>query len=196
VADIEIRSTALEVADVNVKARIITVIAVPYEQPASVFYRGEPWEEVFSRSAFDGIEKRPNRVRVNREHVRGDTVGKAVSFYPSRTEGLVADLKIAKTLRGDDTLALAEDDCLSSSVGFSVLPSDQMLDRQTHTRRINKAWLDHIGLVEDPAYAGADVLGVRDALNSRTDTRERLDTPVLDDFLTDPLIRQALGLER
>lgn len=191
---IEIRSTPLEVADVNVKDRIITVIAVPYEQPASIHYRGEAWTEVFSRTAFDGIEKRPNRVRVNREHVRGDTVGKAVAFYPSRAEGLVADLKIAKTLRGDDTLALAEDDCLSSSIGFSVLPSDQVLDRNRMQRRINKSWLDHIGLVEDPAYVGADVLGVR--ATDHLDQRSPIATPVLDDFLADPIVRQALGLER
>jgi phage head maturation protease len=196
VVDIEIRATALAVGDVNMRQRIVTLIAVPYDQPAEIGFRGEVWKESFSRSAFDGIEKRPNRVRVNREHVRGDTVGKAIAFYPDRDEGLVADLKIAKTLRGDDTLALAEDDCLSASVGFGVLPANQLLDRYTRTRRINKAWLDHIALVEDPAYVGADVLAVRDALTARTDTRERLDTPVLDDFLADPLIRQALGLEQ
>ena len=127
--EIEIRSTTTEVAEVNSKARIITLIAVPYDQPAKIGYRGDIWEESFSRSAFAGIEKRPNRVRVNREHVKGDTVGRAVTFYPDRAEGLVADLKIAKTLRGDDTLALAEDDCLSASIGFGVRPSDQVLDR-------------------------------------------------------------------
>jgi len=195
---IEIRSApAAEVADVNMKERIITLIAVPYEQPAQIHYRGEPWEEVFSRSAFDGIQKRPQRVRVNREHTRGDTVGKAVTFYPERPEGLVADLKIAKTLRGDETLALAEDDCLSSSIGFSVLPSNQVLDRQNMRRRINRAWLDHISLVEDPAYVGADVLAVRDAASAAEADliTARVPTPVLDDFMADPIIRRALGLE-
>jgi len=193
--EIEIRSTTTEVAEVNSKARIITLIAVPYDQPAKIGYRGDIWEESFSRSAFAGIEKRPNRVRVNREHVKGDTVGRAVTFYPDRAEGLVADLKIAKTLRGDDTLALAEDDCLSASIGFGVRPSDQVLDRSNMTRRINRAWLDHIGLVEDPAYVGADVLGVRDLAGAHVLTGESLDTPNLDDFLTNPLVRRALGLE-
>jgi hypothetical protein len=63
------------------------------------------------------------------------------------------------------------------------------------TRRINKAWCDHLGLVEDPAYAGADVLDVRDALGAYRNVSDRLSTPVLDDFLTDPVIRRALGLE-
>lgn len=193
--EIEIRATTTEVAEVNSKARIITLIAVPYDQPAKIGYRGDIWEESFSRSAFHGIEKRPNRVRVNREHVKGDTVGRAVTFYPDRAEGLVADLKIAKTLRGDDTLALAEDDCLSASIGFGVRPSDQILDRNNMTRRINRAWLDHIGLVEDPAYAGANVLDVRDADGAHLLDGTPLVTPRLDDFLTNPLVRQALGLE-
>lgn len=193
---VEVRAATTEVADVNVSDRVITVIAVPYDEPAKIGYRGSIWTEMFSRGAFDGIEKRPQRVRVNREHVIGDTIGKAITFHPSREEGLVAELRIAKTLRGDETLALAEDDCLSSSIGFSLAaPSDQLLDRATMTRRINRAWLDHIALVESPAYAGSDVLDVRDAVKAMEDMRAPLATPVLDDFLTDPLIRRALGLE-
>jgi phage head maturation protease len=192
---IEIRSATAEVADVNRKQRLITVLAVPYERPAKIEYRGEVWDEMFTRSAFDGIEKRPQRIRVNREHVRGDTVGKAVAFYPDRNEGLVAELRIAETLRGNDTLALAEDDCLSSSIGFGVLPSNQVLDRKLMQRRINKAWLDHIALVEAPAYEGADVLDVRDLLGARSGGGQRLVTPLLDDFMTDPIVRRALGLE-
>jgi phage head maturation protease len=189
---VEIRSASMPV--LGVQQRIITVVAVPYEQPAVVEYRGQLWNELFSRSAFDGIEKRPQRVRVNREHVYGDTVGKVIAFYPDRDEGLVAEVKIAATPRGDDTLALAADDCLSSSIGYTVRPSDQLLDRRVMQRRINKAWLDHLALVESPAYAGADVLDVR-VLDRRAASRQPLPTPVLDDFLTDPVIRKALGLE-
>lgn len=192
---IEIRSTSTEVADVNMKQRIITLVTVPYDQQAEVGYRGEVWKESFSPAAFHGIEKRPERIRVNREHVRGNTVGKAVAFYPERREGLVSDLRIAKTLRGDDTLALAEEDCLSASVGFGVLPSNQVLDRAKMTRRINKAWLDHIALVESPAYAGAGVLDVRDAVSALHLAGEPLPTPFLDDFMSDPIVRRALGLD-
>lgn len=192
---IEVRAATAEVAEVNMKDRIITVIAVPYEQPATIGYRGEVWTELFSRGSFDGIEKRPQRVRVNREHVRGDTVGKAITFHPSRQEGLVAELRIANTVRGSDTLELAADDCLSSSIGFGVLkPSDEVLDRSKMVRRVNKAWLDHIALVESPAYEGADVLDVRDAATALRDGRPTLSTPILDDFLTDPIVRRALGL--
>lgn len=196
VTEIEIRSSTTEVADVNLKQRIITLIAMPYEQPAEIGYRGEIWKEVFSRGAFDGIEKRPQRVRVNREHLRGDTVGKAIAFHPDRPEGLVSEIRIAKTLRGDDTLALAEDDCLSCSVGFGVLPSNQVLDRSRHERRINKAWMDHLALVEDPAYVGAGVLDVRDNLGAYAGQHAAaLETPILDDLMADPIVRRALGLE-
>lgn len=194
---IELRAATAEVAEVNIKQRLITVIAVPYEQPARIQYRGEVWDEMFSRSAFDGIEKRPQRVRVNREHVRGDTVGKAVAFYPDRKEGLIAELKMADTARGHDTLALASDDCLSSSIGFGSRPSDQVLDRTNMRRIINKAWLDHIALVESPAYPGADVLDVRDAFGGyNPGSGPLVATPVLNDFMADPVIRRVLGLER
>src|SRR4029077_7384262 len=99
-------------------------------------------------------------------------------FDPTETRGLVAELKIAQTPRGDETLALAAENCLGPSIGFGLLaPSDQMLDRGNMRRRINTAWIDHIGMVEDPAYIGAGVLGVRDALGARTDGREGLHTP-------------------
>jgi phage head maturation protease len=196
-AQVEIRSasSATQVADVDTDQRIITVIAVPYEQPAKVLVRGQVWDEVFSRSAFMGIEKRPQRIRVNREHVRGDTVGKVIAFDPSRAEGLLAEIKIANTLRGNDTLALAKDDCLSASVGYIARPSQVTSDRRSMLRRVNTAWMDHLSLVEAPTWDGASVVDVRNAAGALTGVREPIATPILDDFLTDPIVRRALGLE-
>jgi len=98
-APIEFR--AAEVASVNYSQRMIELVAVPYEQEAVVEWRGDLWHETFERGSFDGIEKRPNRVRVNRDHDKTRTVGKAVAFHPSRQEGLVTELRIAKTPLGD-----------------------------------------------------------------------------------------------
>ena len=78
-----------------------------------------------------------------------------------RIEGLVTALKIAKTPLGDETLALAEEGMVRASVGFGVRLRDQLLDRNTMSRRIRKAFIDHIALVESPAYVGAEVLSVR-----------------------------------
>lgn len=157
---LEVRN-ASEVTGVDVRQRIIEVVAVPYNQEAPVPYRGDIWMESFERGAFDGIETRSTPIMVNREHKKGDTVGKVMQWWPERTEGLVAEVKVARTLRGDETLALAEDGMIRASIGFGVRLRDQILDRTTMKRRIHKAFVDHLGFVEDPAYTGAEVLGVR-----------------------------------
>ena len=160
-APVEHRDEISSVAGVNFAQRIIELVAVPYEETATVEWRGELWEESFVRGAFDGIEKRPNRVRANRDHNRSRTVGKAVKFFPSRDEGLVTEVRIGKTPLGDETLALADEDMLSASVGFAALGRDQELDKRNRVRRIKRAFLDHISFVEAPAYVGASVLAVR-----------------------------------
>ena len=50
---------------------------------------------------------------------------------------------------------------IRASIGFAARLRDQILDRSTMTRRIVKAFIDHLSLVEDPAYVGAEVIGVR-----------------------------------
>lgn len=178
---IEFRSA--EIAGVNFAQRIIELVAVPYEQEAIVEWRNDLWHETFERGSFDGIEKRPNRVRANRDHDKTRTVGKAVAFHPSRDEGLVTELRIAKTVLGDETLALADEDVLSASVEFAARMRDQIIDKRNMTRRIRRAFLDMIALVPDPAYAGAQVLSVRHDASSPDAASPRLaDTPVLDEL--------------
>jgi len=182
-APIEFRQS--NVAGVNFAQRIIELIAVPYEESALVEYRGEMWNEMFLRGAFDGIEKRPNRVRANRDHDRQRTIGKVVNFWPSRKEGLVAGVRIAQTPLGDETLALADEDCLGASVGFAARGRDQEFDKPNRIRRIKKAFLDHLAFVPDPAYEGAGVLNVRSAVLSREEIQameQPLVTPALDDL--------------
>jgi len=185
-APMEVGTRAM-VDNINTSERIITVIAVPYEESAKVEYRGEVWDEVFTRGAFNSIMDRPNRIRVNRDHNKSRTVGKIVQFLPNRDDGLVAEVRVAKTDLGDETLALAEEDCLSASVGFAVLPSDQILNRQTRTRRVNAAILDHLSFVESPAYSGARVLTVRDDHAEFIDaaTLPPLHTPSLDQAIAE-----------
>ena len=84
-----------------------------------------------------------------------------MNFWPSRKEGLVGAARIAQTPLGDETLALADEDCLGASVGFAVLGSGMELDRRIRKRRIKKALMDHLAFVPDPAYVGAGVLSVR-----------------------------------
>ena len=96
--------------------------------------------------AFDGIEDHAGRVRVNREHVEGDTVGKVVDRSTRPTDGgLLARVKIAHDARGDETLALAEEDMISASVGYYVKSAGDVQHEQADrcTRRVCRAFLDH-----------------------------------------------------
>jgi phage head maturation protease len=202
---VETRSAALRVDSVNKVERIVTVLAVPYEQPTKVPFRDSVWTEVFARSAFKGIEQgRGKRIPVTAaleipapDHRGGRLVGKVISSDPYRDEGLVSEVKISMTDQGDEVLALADDDALAVSVGFMVGNSrfDQDLDRYTKTRRINRAFLDHLAFVGQPAYDGAKVLAMRaDGSSLGLDENGTIvasPTPRMDEFLKDPILQWA-----
>jgi phage head maturation protease len=121
------------------------------------------------------------------KHRQGSTVGKVVAFHPDAHEGLIADVKIAKTLAGDETLALADEGMIFPSVGFAVVKgSDQELDHRStpNTRYVRRAFVDHMGFTEDPAYIGAGVLAVRSAADAPPERNtEPLSTPRLDEWV-------------
>lgn len=179
----------IDVQNIDYSQRIITVIAAPYEEFAPVLLRGDVWKEVFERGAFDAVANRPNRVRVNRGHDKQRTVGKVVQFR-STDKALIADVRIAKTPLGDETLALAAEDMLSASVGFAALPSWMTIDTRSKTRRIRTAHLDHLSFVESPAYEGADVVEVRGHM-SEAAVGAIAKTPLLNQFAEDPVLRWA-----
>jgi len=173
----------------------VTVLAVPWEQEAEILWRGERWREVFTRGAFNGLESSAGRIRVNREHTRGDTVGRVVRADPADPQGLVMDVRVARTPRGDETLALAEEQMVSASVGYLVKqPSDVVLSKNQMLRRVNRAFLDHLSFVESPAYEGAKVLSVREAPHGLTVAETPLpETPTLDEFMNDEVLKWALS---
>jgi phage head maturation protease len=173
------------VVGVNYAQRIIELVAAPYNEEAIVMWRGEPWRELFERGAWDGIEKRPNRVKANREHDKTRTVGKVINFWPSRSEGLVTATRIAKTPLGDETLALADDECLGASVGYAAPPRYVELDKsgQPGLRRVKRAFMDHLSFVSDPTWESAAVLSVRSATPPSPATElPPLVTPALDEL--------------
>jgi hypothetical protein len=173
------------VVGVNYAQRLIEFVAAPYDEEAVVMWRGEPWRELFLRGAWDGIEKRPNRVKVNREHEKTRTIGKIVSFWPSRDEGLVGRARIANTPLGDETLALADDECLGASVGYAAPSRYVDLDKSSRPglRRVKRAIMDHLAFVSDPTWQSAAVLSVRNlAQPGPAADLPKLDTPILDDL--------------
>lgn len=192
---IEFRSA--KTLDVRFPDRIIEIVAVPYDEDAEVPYRGKWIMESVAPGSFDGIERRANRVKVNREHDLDRTVGRAHAFHPSRREGLVAELKISRTPLGDESLELASDGALDASIGFAAMAGGETYNVERSRRRITKAFLDHVALTAAPAYEGAQVVGVRSqsaALVSAVESVERatrVPTPFLDAILAE---RRLAGL--
>lgn len=148
--------------DVHFADRTIELVLMPYDTDAGVIVRGRPCVESHAPGAYDGVERRANRVKVNRDHDLLRTVGRAVGLHPSRAEGFVGELRIARTALGDETLALAEDESLEASVGFQVMHGGEQWSEGRSRRRVTKAYLDHIALVPEGAYLGR-VLDVRTA---------------------------------
>jgi HK97 family phage prohead protease len=172
--------------------RTIELVVMPYEVETVVPFKGRMVTEVVSRGAFDGIERRANRIRVNRDHDVAKTCGRAVALHPQRDVGLVAELRIAQTPLGDETLALADEGILDASAGFLPMPGGERWETRTR-RRLSKLWLGHIAMTPDPAYETANVLDVRsgadeaklfaDYMRDREQRRQRPATPNLDRVL-------------
>ena len=160
----ELRFRTAEQIGVSFPKRIIELVVMPYETEALVPHPSEDRmvTEVISRGSFDGIERRANRIRVNRDHELQRTVGRALALHPSRDEGLVAELRIARTPLGDETLTLADEECLDASAGYLPMPGGETWEARNRMR-ITRAWLGHIALTPDPAYESARVLAVRNA---------------------------------
>jgi HK97 family phage prohead protease len=174
------RSADAELVDVSYADRTITVVVMPYEVTADVMWNKRPVTEVISRGAFDGIQRRANRIRANRDHKDERTFGRASAFRPDQPEGLVADIHVARTPLGDETLTLAEDGCLDASAGFRPMPGGLSWETRD-SYRITKAWLHHIALVPEGAYGeNASVIEVRGAFAGITESAVPSATPNLD----------------
>lgn len=179
--------SAAAVEAVDFAERTITLIAVPYGERAAVMYRGKPVEEEIEPGAFRGVES-SSHVTANRDHEYRYTFGKVTSYSHDDPRGLITDIKVSRTPLGDETLQLAADGVLRASVGMLVRRSDEIV--ANGLRRIRRAFLDHVALVPNPAYVGAAVLGVRDAVEVPAAPAPA--TPNLDAVLQDPIILNAL----
>ena len=178
IAPIEFRSTSQ--FEVHWPQRTIELVAMPYDSDAVAVVHGRAVVESCAPSAFAGVERRANRVKVNRDHDYLRTVGRAISLHPSRTEGLVTELRIAKTDLGDETLALADDQSLEASVGFAVMPGGERWLENRSRRRLERLFLDHIAMVPEGAYTGTTAIAVRGAAVLDDEPRRPVATPNLD----------------
>jgi HK97 family phage prohead protease len=190
----ELEYRAVQQIGVSFPKRTIELIVMPYETETMVAYQGRMVGEIVSRGAFDGIERRANRIRVNRDHDVTRTVGRAIALHPAREEGLVGVIKIARTELGDETLTLADEEILDGSAGFLPMPGGEKWEHRAR-RRLTKCWLGHIALTPDPAYVDARVLAVRTSEADET-RKERPATPNLDRLKLELLREQYAILER
>lgn len=187
---IEYRSAT--VAEVNYAQRIITVIAVPYGEPAIVQYRNEYVEETHERGAYANLKNvRPGQIKANRDHEISRTFGKVVTWDPDSTVGVVAEVRSSQTALGDESLALADDGVLGASVGFFIRNDPgvvgQRLERRPGSdmrrRLVLNAGVHHLALTPDPAFTGAQTLSVRDTdIVNAADLPPLPPTPWLDEW--------------
>jgi HK97 family phage prohead protease len=193
---LELRSSDNAVIDsVNFADRLVRLIVVPYSERATVLFRGRVVEEEVEPGAFDGITAAKTHVTANRDHDHTRVIGRAVEYITDDPRGLIADVRVSQTPLGDETLRLADDGVLRGSIGMLVKDTDQRL--LGGLRKIKRAFLDHIAFVPNPAYAGAEVLSVRQAQEAALAESETPTlTPELDRILSDPWYSALLAGQR
>jgi HK97 family phage prohead protease len=154
---------------VDYPRRTIELVVMPYDTETVV---DQPYGRMVFESvapgAFDGIQRRVDRIRVNRDHDIERTIGRTIALHASRKEGLVAELRIARTPLGDETLSLADEGCLDASAAVRPLGDGMEWSRARDRVRLTKLWLEHIAMTPQPAYETANVLAVRNAMEPAT----------------------------
>lgn len=173
----------IEAGSVDFTERTIDMVAVPYDQETKRPVLGPDGRlrpEVVERGAFDGIGtyRRDDGtfdldITVNRDHNHERAVGRIVDYQLGDPTGLPVLVKVSPTPLGDETLQLAHDGVLKGSVAYLARRSDQYV--RNGVRRIRRGFLDHLGLLPNPAWAEAKVLAVRSAGSDSTVELRELD---------------------
>ena len=120
--------------------------------------------EVFDRGAFADLVSTNATIKLtDYNHSRSRVPVGRSSVFEDRTEGLWARFKLNNTPEGRG----AHDNVLEGvygglSIGF-VARGERMIDGVRH---VTSARLDHVSLVEEPAYEEALILDVRAALDA------------------------------
>jgi HK97 family phage prohead protease len=153
-----------ELHDMTVKGRTLTLAVVPIMQAAWVEDETGRFRERFRSGAFSHVD--PTRVQLRYQHSTDllDRVGAGVSM---REDGryLLGTARVFNGARGDHLLDLVNAKELRGvSVGFYPGQDAQAWDDdgpivERVKVRSNPEW----SLVDEPAYAGAEVLAVRNA---------------------------------
>jgi len=145
--------------------RTVVLACVPFDVPALVDDGDGPYREVFRRGAFAQVVKAPNRVELRYAHQGG---GAPYGFGLDLVEDpgyLLGSFRVAPSERGDQLLALVNDDQLAGvSIGYVAGHSQVGRDADGPiTERLRVKRLPEVSLTPAPAYQGsAQVLAVRE----------------------------------
>ena len=137
---------------------------LPWNVEARVLDRNRVVVEVFERGALADAD--PGRIPLTALHPTDAgtlPIGVTVELE-ERDDAAWGAWRVSRTALGDEVLSLAADGVpLGLSVGFAEVAggSRWSADRRRVTR--TRALLDHVAVVRVPAYAGAGVVGVREA---------------------------------
>jgi phage head maturation protease len=145
--------------------RILFGPLIPWGVEARVLDRGRLVVETFQRGALADTD--PTRVPLTARHPRDNQelpIGVGVELE-ERADAAWGAWHVSKTATGDEVLELARDGVpLGLSIGFMEVPGGSRWspDRRRVTR--TRALVDHAAVVRTPAYVGAGVVGVREAV--------------------------------
>ena len=143
--------------------RTLTGWAVPFDEEAEIRSPVEGhFLEVFRKGAFARtIQQRSNRIPLNLLHDRRTRlpIGKATTLR-EEDRGLFAEFKVSATTAGDEALALVADGVpVGLSIGFTPM-QDRWSRKRDRVERL-EVRLEEVSIVNQPAYAGAQVVGLR-----------------------------------
>ena len=138
--------------------RTVFGIAVPYDAPTRI---NDDLVETFARGAFNHQLDRPQKVKFAREHMLlgGELIGTATMLRDDPA-GLYAELRVAKTPKGDETLELIKEGALDElSIAFREGKNHRLAGGVTQRLRAD---LREIAVVMEGAYGNLAVAaGVR-----------------------------------
>lgn len=131
-----------------------------------------PWNEVAHIREDSGVEYNekfaPGSIVTSNDHVmlydrHKEPVGKVTAFSDTEA-GWYVEGKISKTRAGDDAYELVRDGVVKGlSVGFSREGLEDTFDESTNTITRSKALVKEVSFVPLPAFAGAQILDVRES---------------------------------
>ena len=151
-------------ADLAVEGRTVDVRLVPFGEVARVADppRWEPYDEEWLPGVFDHQANAANRIHAkygHSEHVI-DVVGHGMTLRAER-DGYHVSTKIHQTPQGDTTLELLRDGALPS-VSLEARPVRSIRSSGGVVQRV-KAHLTGFAFCRQGAFAGAQVLAIREA---------------------------------